>query len=548
MSVNEMFLDTAQLRHNVVSHAKSLGYTPRSVRSALGSISLSGDVTGSVNSITVPRGTIFNGSGGYKFNVINDYSIPVIEGTINSAEITVYEGKFISNSYTVDSGRQVYRIPNKSCDMTSLRVKVYKDSTLADVTTYTESKTLVGHDNTSAIYFTQEGIDEHFEVYFGDDIIGKKLEIGNVVELEYLKSSGDIANNISTMSLGSSVTNLTNISITMPDKTTGGAGIETIESIKKNAPYLYTAQNRTVTNNDYKSLLINQFSFINDIAVWGGEDNIPPEYGKVFISIDKRSGGSVNELEQSSILLELNKFKLSSILPQFVNPEYTNLKLNVNFVYDVMATSLSSSELESKISLKINEHNNKLSTFNTVYYNSDITTVVMGVDKSIISATVNHTAYKNIKPVTGSPAKYDVNFNNSIYHPHDYHKTSALKGVVSSNGFYIDDTSNVYSVEDDGKGVLQLLYTSNDGISNISNYNIGSVDYDTGIVIIDSLLILSVPDGDLQISVELNSFDVVPVRNDIIQIVNVDINGIKSTGKLNTQTNDFNYKTTPARL
>jgi hypothetical protein len=545
MSVNEMFLDTAQLRHNVVSHAKSLGYTPRSVRSSRGLISLTADVSNNPDKITIPRGTSFNGPNGLKFNTISDYIAPVTGTSITISDIVVYEGKFISNSYTVGSGRQVYRIPNKSCDITSLRVKVYKDSTLIDFTTYIESKTLIGHDNTSSIYFVQEGIDENFEVYFGDDIIGKKLEIGNVVELEYLKSTGDIANGITTMSVGSSVTNLTNIALTMPDKTTGGAGIETIESIKKNAPYLYTAQNRTVTINDYKSLLKNHFSFIEDMTVWGGEDNIPPEYGKVFLSVDTSGNTNLTGLEKDSILQELNKFKLSSILPEFVNPDYTNLVLNINFAFNSLLTSKTANELSSLISSKIIEFNTKLARFGTSYYNSDITTLILGTDSSIVSATVNHTANKSLVPLTNVTSKYTFNFNNAIYHPHDYHTTSKLKGVVSSDGFNITGSSYTHFLEDDGAGKIKLSYVSNEGATVIVNNEIGTVNYTTGEIIISEV---SISSATLKMNVHLDSFDVIPLRNDIITISDTVISGTQLTSKLGIQTTETNYKPSPARL
>jgi hypothetical protein len=545
MSVNEMFLDTAQLRHNVVSHAKSLGYTPRSVRSSNGSISLTADVSNSPDKITIPRGTTFNGPNGVKFNTISDYITTVTGSSIAVSDITVYEGKFISNSYVVDSGRQVYRIPNKSCDMTTLRVKVYKDSTLTDFTTYIESKTLIGHNSTSAIYFTQEGIDENFEVYFGDDIIGKKLEIGNVVELEYLKSSGDIANGITTMSSGSSVTNLTNIAITLTDKTSGGAGIETIESIKKNAPYLYTAQNRTVTINDYKSLLKNHFSFIEDMTVWGGEDNIPPEYGKVFLSVDTSSNTALTSLEKTSILQELNKFKLTSILPEFVTPDYTNLVLNVKFTFNSLVTSNTATGLSSLISDKIVAFNAELAKFDTSYYNSDIISLILAADPSIVSATVNHTANKSITSFTNVTSKYTFNFNNAIYHPHEYHTTSALKGVVSSDGFNITNSTYTHFLEDDGIGKIKLSYISDEGATVIVNNQIGTVDYTTGEIIISEI---SISSATLKMNVHLDSFDVIPLRNDIITISDTTISGTQLTSKLGIQTTETNYTASPARL
>jgi len=543
MSVNEMFLDTAQIRSNVVTHAKALGYTPRSVRSS--QTRLTWDSSTTLDKVTIPRGTEFNGPDGVKFNTITDYPGIPVNGNVRISDIAVYEGKFITNTFVVGNNRQLFRIPNKSCDTRSISVMVYDDANMTTFTSFSEAKNLIGHDDTSNVYFLQEGPDSYFEIYFGDDIIGKRLTPGNVVEIQYLKSKGDIGNGIKSLTLSSSITGTSNATITLDSPSSGGSGIETIESIKKNAPYLYAAQNRTVTTNDYKSILINNFSFIKDLTAWGGEDQVPPEYGKVFISAITNTNVTLVDFEKDSIIDELHKMKITSIIPEFVEPEYINLELVVNYSWNSTLSSLSGAEISSKIKTLISDYNNTLSTFDTTYYNSDITSLVINSDPSVLAATCKHIASKSIPVYKDIKAKYKIDFGNSIYNPHEYHKSRSDKGVILSAGFKVSGSDFMHFLEDDGAGTIKLSYITDSGNVVISDNEAGTANYQTGEIIINSI---SVSSESLIINAELNSYDVIPHRNNIIRLSNVIIENTPVSGKLSPQSSKINYQPTAARL
>lgn len=544
MSVNEMFLDTAQLRSNVVSHARTLGYTPQSPKTSKALVSMSGSYTPSA-ALTIPRGSYFN-AGGQKFITVEDHiSSSDLFGAINFDSIKLYEGKLLTKTFIVSSANQKYTIPNKSCDISSLRVTVKSDSTATDLVTYTLGNTLIDVGNTSKVYFLEESDDEKYSIYFGDNLIGKKLDAGNVVVIEYIKTIGIEGNSLNNFSFDSTIPEFKNPRVTTISPSSGGAGIESIDSIKINAPFNFSAQNRAVTISDYRVILEKIYPNSDTISVWGGEDNIPPEYGKVFLSVDTSSNTALTSSEKTSILQELNKFKLTSILPEFVTPDYTNLVLNVKFTFNSLVTSNTATGLSSLISDKIVAFNAELAKFDTSYYNSDIISLVLAADSSIVSATVNHTANKSIASFTNVTSKYTFNFNNAIYHPHEYHTTTALKGVISSDGFNITNSTYTHFLEDDGIGKIKLSYISDTGATVIVNNQIGTVDYTTGEIIINEI---SISSATLKMNVHLDSYDVIPLRNDIITISDTTISGTQLTSKLGIQTTETNYTASPARL
>ena len=548
MSVNEMFIDTAQVRNNVVSLAKSLGYTPRSVKAASAEITLNG--VSSLDNVVLPRGTLFKG-GTYSFVTLTDYIASVSNGSI-SLSLDIKEGKLLSHRYTVTHADQIFEIPNRFCDTNTVRVTVYESSESTIYKTFTFSDNIIDAIGTSDIFFIQEGSGEKHEIYFGDDILGTKLDVGNIVEISYLKTSGPDANDISTFTMQSGITGLTSVTITNPTKSTGGANIESIESIKKNAPYVYTAQNRTVTTTDFKSILNHNFShLIKDVSIWGGEDNTPPIYGKVFISaLPAGSSGVLSDESKKEINNGLSKYKLTSIIPEFVDPEYIFLDIIVDYYFDILKSNKSDKELNTLISSSIDNYNTKtLTKFNTVYYNSDITDLVKATDDSIVAVTVKHEASKDMLPLLNVAHKYNINFNNSIYNPHQGHTTSLSGGVISSSGFTLPGSTVTNYLEDDGKGNMLIYYLLVDGkkISRI----IGKVDYSLGSISTDEIIISSIvgeAGTKLLLKVQLKSYDVIPIGNNIVTINTISTSGLPHSSDQFASLSTINYKTSPSRI
>ncbi len=547
MSANEMFLDTAQLRHNVVSHAKALGYTPQSTRAATSTITITGSST-STSPVTMARGTVFSSSGdtAYKFITLKDYTATPVAGAITFSNVVVYQGKLLTNSFTVTDGAQEFVIPNKQCDTSSMRVTVSPSATSTDKITYTLSTGLGDNLTNSKVYFLDE-VNESVKIYFGDNLIGKKLDTGNVVKVEYLKTDGIDGNSISTLALTSVISGVTSVGVAA-SKTSGGTGIETIKSIKTNAPFNYAAQNRAVTTDDYKVIIKKVYPNTKSISVWGGEDNNPAVYGKVFASIKPASGSFLTNETKEYIKTSLNRYKVASIIPEIVDPDYLYLMLDVSFKYDSGLSSLTSSELETKVQKTVTDYDtNVLNEFSGLYRNSNLTSLVDETDKSIISSTIRHSVKKLVPVKINEYHSYLIEFSNAIYHPHSGHSS-----VLSSNGFHIDTGATVYYLSDDGAGKVSLYHTpSGSTAAVIDDANFGTIDYSTGQINITKLKIVSfasAEDSELTITTSLSSHDIVPVRNVILNISSVTINSSEDTSKSGTYSGNANYETTPARL
>ena len=554
MSVNEMFLDTSQLRSNVVAHAKGLGYTTHSMRASNTTVNIVGAST-STTPLTLPRGTIFKSGGqtAFKFITLKDYSATPVRGFITFSNVDVYEGKLLTNSFTVSSGDQVYKIPNKAIDTTTLRVTVTDSIVSSTSKEYTLSKYLSNTLSTSEVYFLQESMDEIYEIYFGDSIIGKKLSVGNIIKIEYLKTSGPLANSIKVLTLDGSISGMTSPVVTVGAPTYGGANIESIDSIKKNAPFDYSAQNRAVTTDDYKTIIKQIYPNIDSISVWGGEDNNPPIYGKVFASIKPSSGATLTTTTKELIKNELKRYKVASIIPEIIDPDYMYILLNVTFKYNSGISNLTATELQTKVQSVVDSYNKDvLISFNQMYRNSNLTTLVDSVNTAIISCTIRHKVKKYITPILNTKSYYDIEFSNTIYNPHTGHKTSSDTGVIISNGFYITgNSSTVYFMEDDGEGYIKLFHkTSGSSVNIIDDAKFGTVDYIKGQIIVSSLGISGFTgiDDSLIFTVELDSYDIVPVRNMILQIESSSITPIEDSIESGTYSGNVNYKTTPSRL
>ena len=549
MSVNEMFLDTAVIRNNVVSHAKGLGYTPLSMKSSIGVVSVTG-TTSSTTEVVIPRGSIFS-SASSKFVSLTDYSGTPVGGTVTWTGIDLYEGKLLKNTFVVGGEEQVYEIPNKNVDTTTLRIKI-KDTVAS--TTWTEyklAKYLTDVTDTSALYFLQEGRDEKFEITFGDGILGTKLSAGNIMEVEYVRCNGVEGDGVSSFTMGSTISGLTGTTVTTETKSGGGGSIESMDSIKLNAPFNYTAQNRAVTAADYSTLIQQIYPNVDAISVWGGEDNDPQVYGKVFASIKPSSGVTLTSDAKASITTSLKAYRVMSIIPEIVDPEYLYLLVDVVFKYNSGVTTLTSSELKTKVQTSISSYNSgQLLSFNKMFRHSVFSAIIDSTDSAIVSS-ISKVKVKQYKiPVLNTVSKYDFDFGNTFYHPHSGHMPGGY-GVVRSNGFMVFGNETViYYMEDDGAGNIILFHKESGATTNtIDNSSFGSVDYILGKISIPELSISSIfgTDENLSFTVELDSNDVVPVRNQIIQIETSTVSASEDTVASGTYSGNVNYKTTPSR-
>jgi len=527
MATNEVYLDSADIRNNIVSLAKMIGYTPSSPRSPMASIDIKvNNATGT--SVTMNKGTVFTTSVddiSYQYVTNSDITITPSNGIYQFSDVPIYEGSLVTFKYTVDSTDvdQKFTLPNTNIDTTTLLVKVQNSS--SDTTTNTYSLA-GGYNNvtaTSKVYFIQESQDGRFEIYFGDGINGKSVADGNIIILEYIVTNIDDSNGASSFTLSGNIGGFTDVTINTVSNSQGGALGESNASIKHNAPLQYAAQDRAVTTTDYESLVKSIYPNALSVSAWGGEDDETPRYGVVKIGIKAASGSTLTETTKQSIIDSLKPYNVASVAPQIVDPETTSVLLTSTVKYDSSSTTKSNDTLKSEIITAVTNYNtNTLQKFDSVYRHSKLTGLIDAVDNSILSNITSIKIRKNFTPTLLSSNKYDIYFRNALFNPHSGHN-SASGGILSSTGFKIDGNDNEMFLDDDGSGIVRLYYLAS-GIRTYVNETQGTIDYTTGQITLNSLNVASISNirGATSTTIELtvtpNSNDIVPVRDQIIEI------------------------------
>ena len=528
MLANEMYLDSADIRKNIVSIAKMLGYTPTSAKAPTATINiLINNASGA--SVTMDKGTVFTSSisgTSYQFVTNASHTLTPLNGVYQFSSITIYEGTLTTFKYTVNTSDpdQRFIIPSSNADTTTLRVQVQNSSSDTTTATYTLATGITSLDETSRVYFLQEVEDGKFEVYFGDGVIGKALADGNIVILEYVVTNKTEANGASTFALSGAIETFSDVTITTVSSAQGGAEPQGKESIKFNAPLQYSAQDRAVTTSDYESLVQTIYPNAQSVSAWGGEDDETPVYGVVKIAIKAASGSTLTDATKQSIITQLKKYNVASVVPEIIDPETTSLLITSNVKYDEKATTKTADTLKSEITTALSNYSsNTLQKFDSMFRYSKVVELIDDVDTSILSNITTLRIRKNFTPTIGSSTRYDVYFRNSLYNPHSGHK-SASGGILSSTGFKVTgDTTTVYYLDDDGTGNVRRFYFVGSVRTYVNNTQ-GTIDYSTGQITINSLNVSNVENirgaasTVIELTVQPNSNDIVPVRDQILEI------------------------------
>ena len=528
MLANEMYLDSADIRKNIVSLAKMLGYTPTSAKSPTANI----DITinnGTGATVTMAKGTVFTSSIGgtsYQFVTNAETTISPLEGVYKFSSVPIFEGTLTTFKYTVDSNDpdQKFIIPNVNADTTTLKVTVQNSSSDTTTQVYTKASGIVGLDTTSKVYFLQESDEGKFEVYFGDGIIGKSLSDGNIVILEYVVTNKTAANGASSFALSGAIGGFSNVSIVTTSNAQGGSEPQTKESVRFNAPLQYSAQDRAVTTSDYETKILELYPNAQAVSAWGGEDEETPIYGTVKISIKAASGSTLTNATKLDLVTQLKKFNVASVVPEIVDPETTSILLTSNVKYDSNATTKTSDTIKSNIITTLTNFNtNNLQKFDSVFRYSKVSKAIDDTDTSILSNITTLKIRKEFTPTLNSSTLYNVYFRNALYNPHSGHN-SAAGGILESTGFKVDgDTTNEMFLDDDGQGNVRRYYIVS-GVRTYANNTQGTINYSSGQVTLNSLNIASISNirGSastvIELTVKPNSNDVVPVRNQILEI------------------------------
>ncbi len=538
MLANEMFMDTASLRESVVSHAKHLNVIPTSVVAPTAYLNMTFTPSNSPVSLTIAKDTKFTTSinaSSYNFTTTKTTTITPVAGVYSVTNLPIKEGKIINKSYTVDLANTTQRfiIPNTNIDTSTIVVTVQNSANDSTTVTWTDGNSL---DVTTIaiyqkVYFLQEVEEGKYELIFGDGTVGKQLADGNKIFIEYLVTSGVIANKASTFTAVGSVAGLTsaNYTLTISSAASGGASAESIKSLKNNAPKLYQAQKRATTKDDYKSILLAERGDIESITVFGGEDASPAVYGKVYIAV-KPTGNESYSTTTKNVLKNniLKKSNVVTVQPEIIDPIYYYLLITTVVNYDPVTLLTNEDTLKSAIDNSITEYfTSDLQKFDQKFRYSVLTKKIDNTNVSVRNSKTSIKYQMKISPVTlATTSTYTMEFNNTL-----------TKGTVVSTSFTQSD-GNTYSLIDDSAGIIKVVRTTSGVVDSPIVYfilpdgsqNQGTIDYTTGKIVLNNFNPYTISDGttDIKFTVTpgINNQDITPLREQILTTDSTDTTAI----------------------
>lgn len=450
MVANESFLDTALLRNSVVSHAKKMGYTPRSTRASKAIINVSVDSgTSNSGSLTLQTGQAFLSNlidgRSYKFLVTDDVTVSKTGNNYNFLSVPIYEGELVSYNYThSQSGNptQTFVIQDANIDTTTLKISVRPSSSNTQITVYNKATEVINVSQTDAVYFLEEGRNGKYQIFFGDDVVGKKLPDGAIVTASYLITNGSIPNSANNFTVASTIGGYSTITINSTSPASGGAIRETVDEIKYAAPLSLTSQNRAVTKNDYIRLIQQKYPAFEAVNVWGGEENDPPIFGKVFISAKPKLGFEVTQTEKDYVVNKIIKpISVMTVTPEIVDVDYNYLKLISKVYYDPAKTATNSASLQTGISNTIKTYcDTELNKFNTYFKSSGLKTAVDKYSGAILSNDLEVFISKKFLPDLINSDSYVIDFGVELQ------QGTTLDNFYSSPNFTMMDENAISRV------------------------------------------------------------------------------------------------------
>lgn len=522
MLANESFLDSAIKRSSVVSLAKALGYTPKSRKCSSTKVDLRITPASSYTSstYTLSRDQAFVSS--LDLNTFNFYAaadVTATRETINGVDVfsfnsvEVKQGTRVANNYIIDADSLSgpLTIPNSNIDTTTLRVRVQKSNTDLSIETFLPNTNVVDLTSTTRAFFIEEATDGNYTIRFGDNIFGKKLEVGNIVRIDYLVTLGAAANGCLTFQVpgtltGAGETRTINPNNNVLEPSAGGAEKESIDSIRKTAPLYNQTKERAVTSEDYKTLITASNPNIQSVSVWGGEDNDPPIYGKVFVSLNPAAGQIITQTEKDNILTSILEPRTPvSVLTEFVDPVYTYIGLKVGVTYDPNTTSLSSGRLSEDVSTAIrNYFSANLNKLNSNFYYARVIEIIKDLSPSILSVNLTPTIQKRILPELNKDVKYVCAFNSRVQ-PRELHSTwfnAIVSDVTYKVKFQDVPNKEVVAPEYSGTGTVNLVGSDGTVVANV-----GSIDYDTGMLTLTTIKVASLFENETELKLRIRPHD-----------------------------------------
>ena len=540
MVANEVFIDSATLRENVISLARNIGYIPRSRKSARATVSFFVDFSNSdlqSSFVTLNKGIISTSSKSFSnqsfvFSILENITKPVLNGVASFDDIKIYEGSLVTNKFTYSTNNlnQRFILPNSGIDTELLSVSVERSGVKSN---YILHKNILEIDKNSKVFFIQEVDDERYEIIFGDGIFGESLQNNDEIEVSYIVSNGESGNGISQFSFSGLLKSSNNENITSGISllttgliSSGGEDIESIESVKKYSGRIYASQNRAVTSNDYESLVKNViYPETESISVFGGEELIPPQYGKVFISIKPRTGEFLPNLIKENIKTKLKQYAVAGIVPEILDLKYLYIETDSKIYYNPNLSSGPDQVLTS-INYNVNKYakSTELNKYGARFKYSKFLKVVDDSHAAVTSNITKISIRRDLRVVLNSFATYSIGFGNQ-FHISDLNgfniKSSSFRMSGIQQDLYLSDIPNT----DRETGIIFFFSLPNKNSTdfNIVIRNAGTVDYKKGIINLNPLNIISTEkiingQSTIQISTTPKSNDVIGLQDLYLQL------------------------------
>ena len=542
IAASEMFLDSAQIRKNVVSRAKDLGFVPASEQASsaqlnmkLSNVRNANGTIPSENDMTLPRGhnfsTVYDG---VTYNFVNTTSVVPTRDNVSFSYPTVdiVQGQYITDSFVFDSQikNSKFVLANSRVDRSRLEVSVNSNGIVSKYTLSTEVSTIT---SSSRVFYAQENEEGFIEIYFGDDVLGQGLVDGDLISATYITVDDIHADGAKLFTMSDAINGFSNAELTTLSNASGGAEKEDVESIKFKATKFYTSQNRLVTLNDYKAKVSEYYPNADAVAVWGGEDNDPPEYGKVFISLKPQNSDYLSEVEKAEVTTKLNQLNMLTVRPVIKDAEIVKILLTTVFKYNANDTTLSRGEIETIVrNAIVNFDNTNLNNFDSIFRHSNLVKDIDAANSAILSNITNVRLRKRKQVNLSKSEGFIIEFGNGFFHPHDGHN-KASGGILTTTGFKVDgDSVNTYFFDDDGSGVIRR-YSIQGGVRVFADQAAGTIDYTSGKISVSAINFTSTVNSDTSID-----FTVLPSSDDVVAIrgslIDISVDDIRVTGEVDT--------------
>lgn len=548
LAINEMFLDSASKRSSAVSIANNFAYTPVSAKSSKATVDVRINAPTSTDQFKIlPRFSSFSGTANgvtYNYYTTTSYRANANVGEFLFENVELYEGTPQTFLFVCTTELEKFILPNTYIDTATIEVSIQSTSSDLIANKYVIAESVLELTENDRVYYLKELENGTYELSFGRNGLGMPIQPGNVISVSYIvtnRVAGDGASLFaySGQSLGG-VTTVETLSTSA-----GGADPETLENIRYNVTRSFYNQNRAVTSEDYASLIKRLYPDTRSVVVWGGEYNVPPAYGKVFLSIRPNSKAFLTPTDKSYIKETLLKSRnIVSITPEIVDPTYVELEIESTVYYNKAKTTKNADQIISTVVQTIENYRDvNLNEFNGAFRMSKLSSAIDSSDAGIVSNITKFMVYIDVTPKYLTFGEYVINFENPIY------QTTSGESIKTT-GFYIDSTDIVYYLTDDGSGKIQLYSIIDETKEKvIKNPNIGTVNYETGQIRITGLYLTNLAETNFYFIIKTSSYDVIPVRNQLIDIptARITVSAVEDVLSRGMTPSNTNYTFTASR-